>query len=264
VINTHSSQIVYDAYILESRNNEYTYTLDVEYEGTSAKSTKETSSTPATKAEIEANCTDAIGNNTTYFMIKSTYTDEFLYDKEGKLCHATGEDDTFLWALLKYNNSTTQYYLYNKGTYDYVGFPGNYETQMVDIHNTYYELKDHRLGGYLLEAHNIENPESHIHLYSRKNGDKDVGGWFDDNAKEKDNNYLFYKVTSSSTQSYRYNTPILLKTIDPITSQVTPVKSIQRNDFINVLVTVSFDEKNGDFNFVVKPWNEKDAEIEFN
>lgn len=263
-INTHSSQVVYDAYILESRNDEYTYTLDVEYEGTSGESSKEISSTPATKAEIEASCTNGIGNNTNYFMIKSTYTEEFLYDKEGKLCHATGEDDTFLWALLKYNNSTTQYYLYNKGTNHYVGFPGGYETQMVDIHNTYYELKDHKLGGYLLEAHNIEIPTSYTHLYSINTGDKNVGAWKDDNADERDNNYLFYKVTSSSTQSYRYNTPILLKTIDPITSQVTPVKNIQRNDFINVLVTVSFDEKNGDFNFVVKPWNEKDAEIEFN
>ena len=65
-INTHSSQVVYDAYILESRNDEYTYTLDVEYEGTSGESSKEISSTPATKAEIEASCTDGIGNNTTY------------------------------------------------------------------------------------------------------------------------------------------------------------------------------------------------------
>lgn len=196
-------------------------------------------------------------------MIKSTYTDDFLYDKEGKLCHATGEDDTFLWALLKYNNSTTQYYLYNKGTNDYVGYPG-YKTQMVDIHNTYYELKDHKSGGYLLEAHNIEDPDIYTHLYSITDNDKNVGGYKDVYNYYTDNNYLFYKVTSSSTQSYRYNTPILLKTIDPITSQVTPVKNIQRNDFINVLVTVSFDEKNGDFNFVVKPWNEKDAEIEFN
>lgn len=264
-INTHSSQVVYDAYILESRNDEYTYTLDVEYEGTSGESSKEISSTPATKDEIKESCTDGIGNNTTYFMIKNTYSNDFLYDEEGKLCHATGEDDTFLWALLKYNDQEPQYYLYNKGTNHYVGFPGGYETQMVDIHNTYYKLKDHKSGGYLLEAHNIENPKDYTHLYNiTTGGNKNVAAYTDDDNYYTDNNYLFYKVTSSSTQSYRYNTPILLKTIDPITSQVTPVKNIQRNDFINVLVTVSFDEKNGDFNFVVKPWNEKDAEIEFN
>lgn len=264
-INTHSSQVVYDAYILESRNDEYTYTLDVEYEGTSGESSKEISSTPATKAEIEASCTDGIGNNTTYFMIKNTNSGEYLFDNNGWLCQGTGKDDTYLWALLKYNNSTTQYYLYNKGTNHYVGYPNtptDAQTQMVDIHTAYYELKNHVKGGFLLEAHT--STYYYTHLYNTGNTEKHMGGWWDSDANDNNNEHLFYKVTSTSTQSYRYNTPILLKTIDPITSQVTPVKNIQRNDFINVLVTVSFDEKNGDFNFVVKPWNEKDAEIEFN
>ena len=61
----------------------------------------------------------------------------------------------------------------------------------------------------------------------------------------------------------KYSDPIVLSTIDPVTSVVSPVNTIKRNDFINVLVSVSYNKDLGDFEFEVKPWNEVSGSIEF-
>ena len=87
-----------------------------------------------------------------------------------------------------------------------------------------------------------------------------LGGWSADNGGK----HQFYLVIPAGIREAHYNTPILLESIDPITAQVSQVKNIKRNDFINVLVTVAFDEENGDLNFTVVPWSEKNGEIEFN
>ena len=56
-----------------------------------------------------------------------------------------------------------------------------------------------------------------------------------------------------------------LSTIDPVTSQVRPVREIRRNDFISVLVTVSYNSHDGSFSFKALPWTVKDKNhIEFN
>ena len=55
-----------------------------------------------------------------------------------------------------------------------------------------------------------------------------------------------------------------MTTIDPVTSVVSPVNTIKRNDFINVLISVSYNKEFGDFEFEVKPWEEVSGSIEFN
>ena len=62
----------------------------------------------------------------------------------------------------------------------------------------------------------------------------------------------------------KYSDPIVLSTIDPVTSVVSPVNTIRRNDFINVLISVSYNKDLGDFEFEVKSWDEVSGSIEFN
>ena len=75
--------------------------------------------------------------------------------------------------------------------------------------------------------------------------------------------FRFYPVTlASSTAAADLQIP--LETIDPVTSQSTPIEAIRRNDFINILVTVTYNRDKGKFEFVVKDWKETEADIEFN
>ena len=58
---------------------------------------------------------------------------------------------------------------------------------------------------------------------------------------------------------------IYLQTIDSQTAAVTDVTEISRNDFLNILVEVSYNPDRGDFDFAVHSWFEgKGGDITFN
>ena len=62
-----------------------------------------------------------------------------------------------------------------------------------------------------------------------------------------------------------YSAPAKLTRIDPETAVVSDVHTIARNDFINIVVTVSYNENSGEFKFEVKDWNGPvNGEIEYN
>ena len=62
-----------------------------------------------------------------------------------------------------------------------------------------------------------------------------------------------------------YSAPAKLTRIDPETAVVSDVHTIARNDFINIVVTVSYNENSGEFKFEVNNWNGPvNGEIEYN
>ena len=81
--------------------------------------------------------------------------------------------------------------------------------------------------------------------------------------------FQFYKVNKTAIStggngSISYNTPITLTTIDPITQQPSPTTIIKRNDFISVLVTVSYNPVAGNLEFEVTNWSTGGGDVEFN
>ena len=92
-------------------------------------------------------------------------------------------------------------------------------------------------------------------------GDQDkVIGW-----GQNDGGSQFKLYAVNQVMKYpKYSDHIVLSTIDPVTSVVSPVNTIKRNDFINVLISVSYNKDLGDFEFEVKAWDEVSGSIEFN
>lgn len=75
--------------------------------------------------------------------------------------------------------------------------------------------------------------------------------------------FAMYSAKRSQGMSKRVE--VVLQTIDNQTSAVTDVKEICRNDFVHILVEVSYNPDKGDFQFEVQPWNTgKGGEITFN
>ena len=81
-------------------------------------------------------------------------------------------------------------------------------------------------------------------------------------------NFKIYKVIENridnEKQDISYSTPIILTTIDPISQQSSPATAIKRNDYINVLVTVSYNPVAGKFEFKVEDWHNGGGNVEFN
>ncbi len=101
-------------------------------------------------------------------------------------------------------------------------------------------------------------------LFINVNGDPamqdKVNGWHDNDAGSE---FYLHKVEKYDEKA-RYNGTVTLSTIDPETSVSTPVKKIHRNDFINIYITVSYNEKSGEIDFKVSNWKEAGGDIEFN
>ena len=97
-------------------------------------------------------------------------------------------------------------------------------------------------------------------FYLRNNGGTLLG------AEDKDNATTFYLFPVTRTEGSRvYSTPANLTRIDPETAVVSDVHTIARNDFINIVVTVSYNENSGEFKFEVKDWKGPvNGEIEYN
>lgn len=85
----------------------------------------------------------------------------------------------------------------------------------------------------------------------------------DSDSKDATTFYLFPVTREEGSRVY--SAPADLTRIDPETAVVSDVHTIARNDFINIVVTVSYNENSGEFMFKVKDWNGPvNGEIEYN
>jgi hypothetical protein len=56
---------------------------------------------------------------------------------------------------------------------------------------------------------------------------------------------------------------IPITTIDKETGESVPMQKLSRNDFVNILVNVSYNDKSGEIEFEVSDWNEVEGDITF-
>lgn len=94
------------------------------------------------------------------------------------------------------------------------------------------------------------------------NSMNDTGGAW--NGVDIGSQFQLYPLESKGMGSPRLSSDIDLLLIDPVTAAVYPVTNIKRNDFINVLVSVAYNEADSRFDISsVIGWDVKDEGIEF-
>lgn len=277
-----NTKTIFDAYILESRDlsNNYTYTLDLEYVGeASIPQYEKTSKDISTVAKLTdgGNYLFQNQNNQYRFLIASS---DYLQTIDVELADLPAVlDASMVMSLIavdsdkdgKQDTETINSKDYPKyiiqtqygGTTYYLGTPGR-ATNIPMIPNqssaTVFTVRDDK-GGNLTFLSNTNNENGNRDFINVHGGLQDkVMGWNDNDGGSQFKLYTVNQVMKAP----RYTDPIVLSTIDPVTSVVSPVNTIKRNDFINVLVSVSYNKDLGDFEFEVKPWEEVSGNIEFN
>ncbi len=277
-----NTKTLFDAYVLESRDlsNNYTYTLDLEYVGEAAVPQYEKTSTAISTVAGLANGGNYLfqnQNNQYRFLIAGT---PYLQTVDVELAelptvlgasmvmklisvdsNSDGVQDTETINSVAYPKYIiqTQY----GGTTYYLGTPGR-STNIPMIPDkasaTVFTARDDR-GSNLTFWSNTKNGNGVRDFINVYGGQQDqVRGWNDNDGGSQ---FKLYAV-NQLMKAPKYSDPIVLSTIDPATSVVSPVNTIKRNDFINVLISVSYNKDLGDFEFEVKPWNEVSGSIEFN
>lgn len=259
-----NTQTLFDAYVLESRDlsNNYTYTLDLEYKGeASIPQYEKTSKAISTVAELAADGNYLFQNqkNQYRFLIAGT---PYLQTIDVELNDLpTPLDESMVMKLIRVGSD--QYYIQTQyaGTTYYLGTPGrNTNIPMIPNQSSATVFTAGTANGNLTFLSNTTNSSGYDYI-NVHGGDQDkVMGWGQNDGGSQ---FKLYEV-KQVMKAPKYSDPIVLSTIDPVTSVVSPVNTIKRNDFINVLVSVSYNKDFGEFEFEVKPWNEVSGSIEFN
>lgn len=255
-----NTQTLFDAYVLESRDlsNNYTYTLDLEYKGeASIPQYEKTSKAISTVADLTDGGFYLFQNQNAEKRFLIADTPELQTIDVELAALPTPLDESMVMKLIAVNSH--QYYIQTQygGTTYYLGTP-ELDTNIPMIPdqssatvftartaNRNLTFKSNSGSGYYI---NVYGGQQYL-----------VGGW---SKNDGGSQFKLYEV-KQVMKAPKYSDPIVLSTIDPVTSVVSPVNTIKRNDFINVLVSVSYNKDLGDFEFEVKPWNEVSGNIEF-
>lgn len=99
-----------------------------------------------------------------------------------------------------------------------------------------------------------------INVNGNSSRQNQVDGWTDSDGGSQ---FYIHRVEEVEEGAF-FSGKVTLSTIDPETAVSSPVTAIHRNDFINILISISYNEKSGEIEFKVKDWNAGGGDIEFN
>ena len=104
------------------------------------------------------------------------------------------------------------------------------------------------------------NGRNFINVNGNSSLQHQVDGWKDNDAGSE---FYLHKVAEVQ-EGAAFDGTVTLSVIDPDTAVSSPVTVIHRNDFINILITVAYNEHSGEIEFRVSEWNAGGGDIEFN
>lgn len=252
-IDAQTSAVVFDSYLLESKANSgepYQYTLDMAYDYTA------TTVVFSKSNESAVTKVDNIRNGEYYLIQNQNGNYLYLSGGDDKVETASLNNNDLksvrasnVWIVTKNNKNI---YLQNVESGLYMQAPTN---NSVPLGNNAVAFTDDYSSNHLSMKSN--------RMYIGVNNNNVVGYTNSGNSRR----FYFYRVTkneSTGAGQIKYNTPIVLTSIDPVSQQSTKVTAIKRNDFINVLITVSYNPQSGEFDFYVEDWHTGGGDVEFN
>ena len=257
-----NSAVVFDGYVLENRydDSKLQYTLRLEYEGVGGASytllPSTTASAPGNGYYLISTSNNASGH---YLMWKNDLAGtlaETVMEHYGDNPASLGENipESLVWEL---SGSNTNYTIGTTGGTKYYMADPSKESVTLGTSTNNSNINTFTFSpnesGYLIQS----NGSNSLYLRNKK------GTLLGDSDDDATTFYLFPVTREEGSRVY--SAPADLTRIDPETAVVSDVHTIARNDFINIVVTVSYNENSGEFMFEVKDWKGPvNGEIEYN
>lgn len=247
---------IFDAYLLESTGGDYSYTLDLKYEG-AKKEEYYVSSTGITSL-------DKIEDGEMY-VIRFTNSNRYLYANGNRVGAGSSYttdgnlNHNYVW---KFRNVGTNMY-----TIESMGETGYY-MQSSQISSTSLPLTVN-LGSSdyftaITSGSNLRLRGTRNNYYIAVNSSSVYGNNSTSNTNQRRYNLILYKVEKREVVSeITHKEKIPIRIIDKNTGAATPITSIRRNDFIDILVNVTYNEKSGDVEFEVADWDSVEGDVTF-
>lgn len=238
-----SETTIFDSYLLESTEGDYKYTLGVKYEGDD-------------KVGGEINSIDGIKNGGLY-LIRSRYGNVYFYDNVNNvglgnsLYDASGKlNRNYVWKFTRTNNNCI-----------IESMAGRYMQSSQVNANAIPLVTNRGNNDYFTISTFPYDDTKGILFESRKNN------YYLSTADGKacghtgsTREFFLYEVSASTITS---ETTIPISIIDKNTGEASPLTAIKRNDFINILLNVTYNEKTGEVQFEVEDWSPVNGEVTF-
>lgn len=251
------SAVIFDAYVLESSlgdGEEYAYVLGLGYDGMDNYTLGRTQSI-RTAAGVSSGHYLIYNRNSSRFLTAGTSS--VKTGQLGTLSAGMTVPEEYVWALDGNGLQNNQYYIGTAAALDqgqtayYMNNPSGISVTLGAVKSVYFTFA---------------NRNSYMTLRSSGSGNYRYLSVSNGNAlgqrNNTNNNVLFelYPVDVPVASTVR----IPVRTIDNATGQAEDVTEIDRNDFINAIVKVSYSKNQGHFNFEVNDWNAAGGDVSFN
>ena len=264
-----SEATIFDSYLLESNGGNYNYTLGLKYQGESGGSDiyTVTNTVAQTPSQIE---------NGALYLIYNVYEKKYLYANGNTHVGASnsyltnGElNPNYVW---RFDRTTTNFNF----TIESMGASG-YFMQSTKVSNSKVPLvvqpatSDYFYASTATSGNNNNirfqssakgNNQSYNYYLSVNSNSQVVGHSSSSNQIQR--NFHLYKVDKQQTaSSVTHEETIPINIVNKTTGIASPLTAIHRNDFIDILVSVNYNEKTGDINFEVSNWTEVNGDVTF-
>ncbi len=275
-IKTGQTAAIFDAYISASRDDKgekYKYTIEVEYKGVNGYTTcaiDENASPISAKDDFAGKyfLMNVSGNRWIYKAQNGLVRTESMSFDALRQQIIDDKNYSFIWQIVP--NSGNKYYLRNPVNGDYI-CRFNDQTQKVENGSVSALLASNDISlaeSFTVSTNNTNNTflflgNSNSQYMNKHGGYPSYMSYYydsDDNSQ-----FQLYPVDFKEGIQTRLRKEVVLQTIDNETSAVSDVTEIRRNDFVRILVEVSYNPDKGDFEFEVQPWETgKGGDITFN
>ena len=251
--NSVTESTIFDAYMLESNGGQYQYTLGVKYDGGVSE----------TVYEVESNY---ISNPSSVvdgglYVIYNTNARKYLYDNGSNNLSSTSSQTTggelnhnCVWRFIR--TSGNNYRIESMGRSGYYIRSSAVKNNAVPMTSTagdndYFTLSQSSSYMYM------KSTSSNYYLAVNNNGPVGV-------STGNSRRFRLYRVNATTVNSdVTQEATIPITTIDKETGENVPMQKLSRNDFVNILVNVSYNDKSGDVEFEVSDWTEVEGDVTF-
>lgn len=250
--NSVTESTIFDAYMLESNGGQYQYTLGLKYGGGVTETVYEVESSSI------YNPSSVVDGG--LYVIYNTNAQQCLYDNGSSnlssISYTPGTDPNHncVWRFIKVSGNNYRiesmgrsgYYIrssaVNNNAVPMTSTPGNNDYFTLSQSSSYMHMRSTSSNYYL--AVNNKGPVGASSGSSRR--------------------FRLYRVNATTVNSdVSRQATIPVTTVDKQTGESVPMQSIRRNDFVNIVVNVSYNEKSGEIEFEVSDWDEVEGDITF-
>ena len=253
-----SEATIFDSYLLESTGGDYKYTLKVKSQSDETEEVYNVSNSSITSS---SNIEDGA-----MYVIKNT-NGKFLYDNGSNV----GAGDSYLsngavnhnyvWKFTRTSNNNA-----NRYNIESMGGSGNYMQSSQTSSNKVPLTVNVGSSDYFTASTSgsyIRFQSTKSSYYLSVNGSTVCG--HNSSSSLTRRNFQLLKVIKENvaTAGVSKEATIPISIIDKNTGEASPLTAIRRNDFINILVNVTYNEKVGEIQFEVSDWNSVNGDVTF-